>query len=105
MDSARRRVLRERAVALLGGKCQICGYDRCPAAMDFHHLDPSEKDFSISESTDWDNIERELKKCVLLCATCHREVHDGLHPTFLMQSDDVWNRWLDEDVIIQPELI
>lgn len=80
----RRRTLREEAVAYKGGRCEICGYDRSPAAMDFHHVDPWAKDFTISQRmTSFRAIRRELDKCVLLCATCHREVHDGLHPTYL----------------------
>lgn len=103
-DSQRRRVLREHAVTLLGGRCRICGYDRCPAAMDFHHVDPLEKDFAISERMGWAAVERELRKCVLLCATCHREVHEGLHPSFLVQPDD--GRGIDRDeMCIQLELV
>lgn len=80
----RRRALRERAVAYLGGKCAICGYDKCISAFDFHHVEVWLKDFTISaHMTSWDKIEPELKKCVLLCARCHREVHDGLHPTYI----------------------
>jgi len=80
----RRRELRDRAVAHLGGRCSICGYDRCPSAFDFHHVDQLTKDFNISDAmTSWERIVPELEKCVLLCATCHREVHDGLHPEFL----------------------
>lgn len=81
--SQRRLALKERAIAYLGGKCQICGYDRCPAAFDFHHIDAREKDFSISESLSWDRLRPELDKCVLLCATCHREVHNGWHSGYL----------------------
>jgi hypothetical protein len=71
-------------VAYKGGRCAICGYDRCPTAFDFHHVDPWAKDFAISQRmTSFRAIQRELDKCVLLCATCHREVHDGLHPRYL----------------------
>jgi hypothetical protein len=80
----RRKQLRERAVAYLGGKCSICGYDKCVSAFDFHHVSAIEKDFTISSKmSSWEMIEPELKKCVLLCCRCHREVHDGLHPGFL----------------------
>lgn len=78
-----RTALKLEAVSYLGGKCQCCGYDRCLAAMEFHHRDPREKDFTISASTSrlamWD----ELDKCVLLCSNCHRETHAGLHPEFI----------------------
>jgi len=57
-------------------------------AMDFHHPDPLLKDFSISQRmTSWEAIRKELDKCVLLCATCHREVHDGWHPGYLEDYD------------------
>jgi hypothetical protein len=80
----RRRELRERAVAYLGGRCHICGYNRCLSAMDFHHVNALEKDFTISaKMSSWEMIERELRKVVLLCCRCHREVHDGLHPSYL----------------------
>lgn len=86
--SQRRLALKERAIAFLGGKCQICGYDKCPAAFDFHHPDPRVKDFVISSKMSWEAIEPELKKCILLCATCHREVGAGWHPGYVVDEDD-----------------
>jgi predicted HNH restriction endonuclease len=84
----RRRALRRQAIAYKGGKCQICGYDRSHAAMDFHHTNPMEKDFSISSRmTCFDAIKRELDKTVLVCANCHREIHDGYHPSYLEYPD------------------
>lgn len=80
----RRKALQERAINHLGGKCRICGYDRCAAALDFHHVDDVTKEFNISTAmTSWERILPELEKCVLLCARCHREVHDGLHPEYI----------------------
>jgi len=81
-------LLKEKAVASCGGKCQICGYDQCFSALDFHHTDPEERDFIISSRMNWAAIEIELKKCVLLCSNCHREVHAGYHPTFLVLEDE-----------------
>lgn len=66
------------AVAYLGGKCANCGYDRCIAALDFHHIDPNEKDRSyrkLMQIKFTPELQKELDKCVLLCATCHREAH------------------------------
>ena len=86
-EAAQRRLeAKERAIAYLGGKCRICGYDRCPSAMAFHHMDPWEKDFEISSRVSWEKAKPELDKCVLLCFNCHQEVHAGWHPEYL--SDD-----------------
>lgn len=74
---AKRNELKKRAVAALGGKCQCCGYDRCLSALEFHHLDPKEKDFELSGKMSWERIELELKKCVLLCSNCHKEAHSS----------------------------
>lgn len=85
----RRHDLRDRAIAYKGGRCAICGYTACAAAFDFHHVDDLTKEFSISDRmTSWVRIKAELDKCELLCARCHREVHDGLHPTFLALHED-----------------
>ncbi len=77
----RRRRLKEMAVIYKGGKCTICGYNRCIAALDFHHLNPNEKDFSLSVrglTRSWEKIKSEVNKCVLVCANCHREIHAGI---------------------------
>ena len=64
---------------LRGGRCEKCGYDKCIKALEFHHLDPFKKDFTISNAHFRlkDAVE-ESKKCILLCANCHRELHDNL---------------------------
>lgn len=75
-----RQRLKLKALALKGGSCQACGYDLSVRALTFHHLDPSQKDFSISGKNikSWVRVQEELKKCLLLCCRCHAEVHDGL---------------------------
>jgi hypothetical protein len=72
---------KSQAVEYLGGSCQICGYSKCHEALEFHHKDPTKKDFGISKyrGVDIERIKPELDKCVLLCANCHRETHAGLH--------------------------
>ena len=74
------RELKERLVRLLGGRCEVCGYSRCMAALEFHHRDPRTKRFSIGAikgagRVPWEKIVREAEKCILLCANCHREYH------------------------------
>ena len=72
--------LKERAVYVMGGHCVCCGYDRCQTALEFHHLDPTQKDYQISNSNNssWAAVRNELPKTVLVCANCHREIHAGL---------------------------
>lgn len=60
-----------------GGKCEICGYDKNIAALEFHHLNPETKSFTISATQhSWENTKKELDKCICLCANCHRELHN-----------------------------
>ena len=73
----RRQNLKQIAVDHLGGKCQRCGYDNYIGALEFHHKDPSSKDMTIAGTgKKWDAIKDEVEKCLLLCANCHREVHN-----------------------------
>lgn len=91
----RRKELQERAIAHLGGKCQICGYNKCSAGFDFHHVDPLGKDFTISAGlTSWERVLPELAKCILLCSNCHREVHDGQHIGYL-ELEGAWGSQYD----------
>jgi transposase len=79
--SRRRRRLKELLVAEAGGACGLCGYSRCMAALEFHHLAPEEKVFSLSEEGVTRSLVRaraEARKCVLLCANCHGEVEAGV---------------------------
>lgn len=80
---------KQKAVELLGGKCVICGYDKSFLVLEFHHTDPKEKDFNISEKSAWgfERLKPELKKCVLLCPTCHREVHVGIATLPILNSN------------------
>ena len=67
--------------SLFGGKCCICGFDAFQEALEFHHIDPSIKSFGLTDSTAVTKaLEKQLeeaRKCVLLCANCHRGVHAG----------------------------
>ena len=60
-------------------KCEKCGYDKSPAALDFHHNDPNTKSFSINHvgcnGKSKEEIEIEINKCVVWCSNCHREHH------------------------------
>ena len=66
----------------MGGGCQICNYNKSYNALELHHVNPEEKELSIgfilSSCRSWSVLFDELEKCILLCANCHREVHEGL---------------------------
>ena len=77
----RRKVLKEKSVQYKGGKCELCGYEKCIEALDFHHKDPKTKKFGISHkgyTRSWQDVQGELDKCVLVCANCHREIEAGV---------------------------
>jgi len=62
-----------------GGKCEICGYNKCIRAMEFHHKDPNEKDFTISgKSWSFERLRKEVDKCILVCSNCHKEIHEDI---------------------------
>jgi hypothetical protein len=65
-----------------GGKCAICEYERSVSAIDYHHLDPKEKDDLLSKAMAnghaWSKIVEEARKCTILCCRCHRELHAGI---------------------------
>ena len=77
----RREKTKELLVEYKGGKCEICGYDKCVEALECHHINPDEKDFGIGQKGYTRSFERnkaEVDKCILVCANCHREIHNGL---------------------------
>jgi predicted transcriptional regulator len=73
----KQRQMKINSVNYKGGKCCICGYNKYVGSMDFHHIDPSKKDFSISQlrTYSWEKIKLELDKCMLVCKNCHGEIH------------------------------
>jgi hypothetical protein len=80
----KKRILRAKKkrtiIELFGGKCTNCGYDKCPAALQFHHLDPKQKEKGIThmiarQGLSLEKIIKEAEKCILLCANCHAELH------------------------------
>jgi predicted HNH restriction endonuclease len=77
----RRLRMKKKLVGIKGGVCQVCGYSRCLVALDFHHIDESTKEFELSQRSltrNWEKIVVEAKKCLLVCANCHREIHAGI---------------------------
>jgi hypothetical protein len=78
-QARRKHKIKAMIVEIKGGKCSLCGYSKHLGSLQFHHLDPSKKDFRLGKmgSHSLDKILKEVDKCVLLCSNCHQEVHDG----------------------------
>lgn len=85
----RRARIRDVILREAGNACAICGYDRHPGALQFHHLDPATKSFTIrnGDTRSLERMRRESAKCVLLCANCHAEVEAGVTPLPLPCTD------------------
>lgn len=82
-----RRRRKANLIKVMGCKCAICGYDKFVGALEFHHINPEDKAYGIATNGTCHNIEKdlsEIKKCLLLCANCHREIHGGII------LDDLW---------------
>lgn len=76
----RRKKLRIMLIEYKGGKCIHCGYHKFYGALEFHHLDPNEKDFEFTkkQTASWEKLKKEVDKCILLCSNCHREEHERI---------------------------
>jgi hypothetical protein len=73
------------AIIYKGSSCQRCGLhlqDSHYAVFEFHHLNHVEKgsDWSKLRLKSWTAIKKELDKCLLLCANCHRVIHSEDFP-------------------------
>ena len=73
------RKRRHNLITIFGNKCCICGFDKYEEAFDFHHVNPQEKEFALSMNV-MKSLDKQLveaKKCILVCANCHRGIHAG----------------------------
>ena len=68
---------KRRAVESFGGKCCLCGYNKCINALEFHHVDGKKENppSYVIGRWSWERAKKELEKCILVCANCHREAH------------------------------
>ena len=80
-QKTKKRAIKHQLILYKGGKCEKCGYNKCEGALQFHHINPQEKDFTISEininknNFQMELLYKEVDKCRLLCANCHAEEH------------------------------
>lgn len=77
---SKQRDMKIKAVSIMGGACQICGYNKYVGALDFHHKDPNVKEYNISQlrTYSFEKLKIELDKCLCVCRNCHAEIHAGL---------------------------
>ena len=83
-EKEKNNYLKNRAYFILskGNRCEFCGIENLPmSCFDFHHKDPKEKEYNISELMSLvhskEKLEKELEKCILLCKHCHSIHHHG----------------------------
>lgn len=76
-----RRRTKQRMVEAFTGKCCVCKKEYPQEVFEFHHLIPEEKSFGLgtirSGCISWKKIVAELRKCVMMCANCHRLIEYG----------------------------
>lgn len=102
-EVAKRRAARHqlkaklKAISVLGSKCKNCP-ETHPAALQFHHRDPSTKSFSITTKQmttpnrfPWDQILEEIEKCDLLCSNCHAKHHSSWQDADIVELQDWWD--------------
>jgi len=94
--TTRRDRVSNKVHSIVGEECWICKYNRTRKNLCFHHVDEDKKLFGLSSremtGLSWKRVWPEIKKCVLICANCHGEVHAGIIPTGKI--DKLWeSRW------------
>lgn len=96
-----RRQLKEDCIKIMGGKCNVCGYNSYIEAMDFHHVNPESKEHGISlllNKAIMNNnllvvLRKEIEKCILLCSNCHSELHAKLEKDKL-EKDKIYSEYI-----------
>jgi len=60
-----------------GRRCMVCGFESDLPIYELHHHDQEGKETNVSKIMhhSWEKVERELRKCILVCANCHRAIH------------------------------
>jgi transposase len=101
--ASHRRRLKALLIDEAGGKCILCGYDREPRALEFHHVDPTQKAFNLSRkgiTLSVQTLRAEARKCVLLCSNCHAEVEGG----FVVLPDTILGRSTESSKTLRTEV-
>lgn len=78
-QQSRGKIRKQAMIDKMGGKCSLCGYSKCLGALEFHHVDPSTKEFGLDcrrfSNTSQEKLDIEAAKCIIVCSNCHAEIH------------------------------
>lgn len=94
IDFVKRR--KSNLIKVFNSKCCICGFDKWQSALEFHHVNPEDKEFGLTVNTTTKALEKQLaeaRKCILVCANCHRGIHSGF-----VTIPDNWQSYYNEEV-------
>ena len=103
-DFRRRR--KQNLISVSGGQCRLCGYNKSNSALEFHHINAKTKVYGISVSGACHDLEQdlnEIKKCILVCANCHREIHDGLYPIHILEEKQFYDEEIANELRIEKQ--
>ncbi len=101
-----RRRRKQKLVQICGGQCNLCGYKKCISALEFHHIDEEKKSYALSKKGTTHNLEKdiaEIQKCILVCANCHREIHDGFYTEEELKNKAIFKEELAESFLHPPK--
>lgn len=104
-DFRRRR--KENLIKVMGSKCAICGYDKAIGALEFHHLVPEEKSYGLSAQGTCHDLERDLEevqKCILVCANCHREIHNNFYSLEELKNLQYYDKDFAKELILDRNI-
>lgn len=97
IDFVKRR--KNNLIKVFNSKCCICGFDKWQSALEFHHVNPEEKEFGLTTNTTTKALTKQLseaRKCILVCANCHRGIHSNN-----LEVPTNWREFYNEEVAAQ----
>ena len=101
-----RRRRKENLIKVCGCKCALCGYNKVISALEFHHIEPEEKEYGIAEKGTCHDLEKDLaevKKCILVCANCHREIHEELYSVEELKEKQIFNEQYAKELLLNRD--